>query len=148
MWKKERCLFACLVILVALSITGCMGSGMSSSKTYTISGTLTNYSVPDDVYGYVKLVAPGGAGEDAALSWAKSGPFLSGVASYSITNIPAGSYTGYAFIDADGDAAGDGTSMPDNDDWATDGGQDLTLDSDQVIDLPDDAWIYLGPTEA
>lgn len=130
-----------------MSCTG-SGSGLGSPKTYTLSGTLTRVhaTVPDGVFAYVKLVVHLGEGDAEALYWAKSSPFVSGVGAYSITRIVGGSYTGYAFIDTNGDAAGDGTSMPDTiGDWATDGGGDLIIDSDKIFDLPDDAWVYTGP---
>jgi hypothetical protein len=123
--KKQTCLLVAAVVLLSLSITSCTGSG-SSAPTYTLSGTLTKTGVADGVFGYVKLVAHGGLGSDAALYWARSSEFLSEAATYSIAAIAEGSYTGYAFIDTNGDAAGDATSMPDEiGDWVTDGGGTL-----------------------
>lgn len=145
LFKKETCLLVAAVVLLSLSITSCTGSGSSAPKTYTLSGTLTKIGVADGVFGYVKLVAHGGSGGDAALYWARSSQFLSEAATYSIAAIAEGSYTGYAFIDTNGDAAGDATSMPDNiGDWATDGGGDFVINSDRVYDLPDGAWVFMG----
>jgi hypothetical protein len=140
--RSKVFLLSGLGLLLSLSMMSCA----DPSATYILSGTLTKTGVPDGVFGYVKLVVQGGAGDAAALFWDKSSPFISGTAAYSIAAIAEGSYTGYAFIDTNGDAAGDGTSMPDDiGDWETDGGGDFTIDADQTYDLPDGAWIYTGP---
>jgi len=139
--KGETCLLVGLVVLLSLLIMSCTNAGSSSPMTYTLSGTLSKTGVSDGVFGYVKLVVHGGAGDATALYWARSSQFVSDVATYSITSIAEGSYTGYAFIDTNDNAAGDGTSMPDSGDWATDGGGDFAINTDQVFDLPDGAWI-------
>jgi hypothetical protein len=141
--KKENRLLVGLVVLLSILITNCATS--TSPKTYSLSGTLTRNDASNGRFGYVKLVALGGAGDAPALYWAKSSPFFSHTATYALTNIAEGSYTGWAFIDMDGDATGDSTSMPDKDnDVATDGGGDFTIDRDQVVNLIDTDWIFTG----
>ncbi len=140
--KVARRLLLALVALLALTIVGCPSS--SSSDTYTLSGTLTKSGV-DDCYAYLKLVALGEDGTGAALYWTKSSAFSGGTATYSIGDIEEGSYTGYAFIDGDGDAVEGAAALPDSDsDYATDGGQDFIVDHDIVADLPEEAWVPTG----
>ena len=147
--KKKSFLLPGFAILLSLLIAGCSGgsAGSGSLKTYTLSGTLNKANV-NGVYAYLKLVAPGGAAADKALYWAKSSQFALGAATCAVANIAEGRYTGYAFIDANRTAAGDGTSMPDAGDYATSGGKDFTIDSDQAFDLSDKnkSWTMVSKT--
>jgi hypothetical protein len=126
------------VVVVSLAAAGCGGD----SESFTISGTLSKSGVADGTYGYVKLVASGGAATAPALYWGRA-PFSGGKASYSVPGIASGTYSGWGFIDVNKDAAGDGSSQPDAGDWATSTSQTISMTADQVVDLPEVAWTTL-----
>ncbi len=129
-----------LWILSAVVLSACGDSGTSGS---TLSGTLTKSGVPDGTRAYLKLVARGQSSTAPALYFTSSAPFALGKATYSVSGVKDGSYTGWAFIDMNGNAAGDATSMPDTGDYATAHGGEITVQGDTVADIPEVAWIEL-----
>ena len=130
-----------LVVLASLTVVGCPSS--SSSDSYTLSGTLTQPDAIAGSFAYLKLVASDGDSSSPALYWTKSTAFSDGSATYSLGGIEEGDYLGYAFIDVDGNAAGDGTSEPDVGDWAT-AGQAISISSDMTVDINE--WDEISPT--
>ncbi|MBN2497207.1 MAG: hypothetical protein JXR96_21620 [Deltaproteobacteria bacterium] len=137
-----------------MGLVGCLGlvcfvaCGDSDGEedTYTLSGNAILSSAPDGVIAYLKLVVSGGSGNAEALYYAVSEPFSGGQAAYSVSGIEAGSYTGHAFVDMNGNAAGDGSSMPDSGDYVSSEGHDILIDGDKQEDIPEAAWIlYPGP---
>ena len=126
--------------LLAFAVSGCGGD---SSDTTTLSGTLTKSGVADGTYAYLKLVAQGAAVTSTTLFWTRSTAFSSGHATYALADIKHGVYTGYAFIDVNGNAAGNASSMPDSGDWGTNGGQNFDMSKDQTGDLPEQTWIQM-----
>jgi hypothetical protein len=131
-------------VLVLLSFISC-DTG-SSAEIYTLSGTLTKSGIADGTRAYVKLVAQGGAPTDAALYWAISSAFSGETATYVIDDIDSGTYTQYSFIDVDGSATGDGTSMPDAGDWMA-GGNDVVINTDQTSDVGETDWSQIPPSK-
>jgi ABC-type phosphate transport system substrate-binding protein len=132
-------------LVACLGLVGFAGCGSSDDDpTATISGAITQSNAPDGVKCYMKLVAHGGSSSAAALYFAASSEFSGGQATYSMPGVKHGSYTGYAFIDMNNNAAGDNTSMPDAGDYVTDEGGDVVIDGDWVSDIPQEAWILLG----
>ncbi|HOX31623.1 MAG TPA: hypothetical protein PLB91_04790 [Spirochaetales bacterium] len=141
--KRRHFPLVALVVLASLTIVGCPSS--SSSDAYTLSGTLTQPDAIDGRFAYLKLVASDGDSSSPALYWTKSTAFSGGSATYSLGGIEEGAYVGYAFIDDNGNAAGDGTSEPDVGDWATEG-QAISISSDMTANIPAEAWNYISPT--
>jgi hypothetical protein len=146
---KRLFLAACgATALAVLTLASCdsflgklTGDDDDDEDTYQLTGTLTKTGVQGR-YAYLKLVQQGLNGDAAAIYWTRSTAFdVSGNARYAITGIRKGTYTGYAFIDANVNAAGDGTSQPDDGDLTVDQGRDFTFGEDQVGDIPDNAWI-------
>ena len=138
--KKTTCLVVGLIACFCLAgLCGCGGD--DDNDTATVSGTAYLSTAPDGVKVYMKLVASGADSTATALYFTASEPFSSGEATYTLTGVENGSYTGYAFIDMNENAAGDDTSMPDDGDYVTDGGGDLVVNGDTVSDIPEVAWV-------
>ena len=133
-----RLTFLCVILVAAVS--GCNQTGGVS--TYTLSGSVaqpTGVTVPIGTHVYLKLVVNGGASSSAALYWTRTA-FSSGSATYSVGRIIAGTYTGWAFIDMNGDAPDNSSAMPDAGDWGTTSGAQITISGDQTQDLSPDGW--------
>ncbi len=125
----------------------CIGFGLAACSNvtgYSLSGSVASPSqgptVPDGTYVYLKLVASGGAATYPALYWTRAA-FAGGSAIYSITGIAAGSYTGWAFIDIDGQALDGPSAMPDASDYSTASGQSITIPATQTQNLGAGGWI-------
>ena len=134
------------LVLLALMLVSCPNppDGQTAAKSYTLSGSLIKTGIVNTTYGYLKLVAKGGAPTDATLYWARSAPFSGGTATYSISGIAQGTYTGYAFIDVNGDAPNSSTAMPGSGDWAAGPSPDLVMNADQTsIDIPEGDWTLM-----
>jgi len=152
MKKLSVLLIACLAALFSLALMSCPAGGDSAGGEtgYTLSGTLTvanNEGVPTieaataGDFAYLKLVVFGGTELDDALYFARSTAFSGNQATYSFSDVAEGPYTGWVFIDANHNAAGDETSMPDTGDYVTDGGGDITITGDKEFDLTAESWI-------
>ncbi len=128
-----------LFLVVSLSLSCCGGS-----SGFTVAGTLTKHGVSDGVVCYLKFVSYGGSGFDTPLYWTSSSPFWAGVAQYSYSGVKAGKYTGWAFIDVNGNASGKGDSVPDEGDWVTVDGADVDVQGDMILDIPDEFWTVFG----
>ena len=141
--KKRMCwvLLAIASILPIAVLGSCKAD--PSVEIFTLSGTLSKTGIVDGIYAYTKLVAHGGDGTDPALYSVRSGVFSSGAATYAITDIQAGTYTQWTFIDVNGNAAGDATSMPDAGDWSTPFGNDVVIDADRTSDIGDATWVKI-----
>lgn len=117
----------------------------------TLSGTFASpdgVTVPDGIYGYLKLVISGGLPTDPALYWTRSNAFSGGSASYSITGIAvAGTYTSYAFIDMNANALNNATAMPDSSDSYRQTGQQIAISGNQTLNLGSSGWITASPEE-
>lgn len=147
MTTAKRTIIALTVLLGGLALAACSNAGANSggSSTYTLSGTVsspTGATVKDGTYVYLKLVAASGSVNDSALYWTRAA-FSSGVAKYSVSGISAGSYTGFAFIDMDGNAADNASAAPDTGDWVTQGGSALTISGDETSNLDANVWTQL-----
>jgi len=137
--KKSTFMIICLVVgICSLGLTAC-GSGNGESG-FTISGTLTKSGV-DGSTAYLKLVAPGGGGDATALYFTASTTFSSSTATYSLPDVEAGSYAGWAFIDVNSNASGDATSMPDAGDFASEEGETITINADLASNIDETDWI-------
>lgn len=90
-------------------------------------------------YVYLKLVTSGGAYTAAALYWTRSA-FSGGGASYSISGIAAGTYTGWVFIDMNGDAPNNSSALPDPGDYGLSAGQPITISGDQTQNVGVNGW--------
>ena len=149
MKKLSVLLIACLAALFSLALMSCPAGGDGGATGYTLSGTLyvsNTYNdgieaATDGDFAYLKLVAAGGSSEDPALYWTRSTAFSGNQATYSFSDVAEGPYTGWVFIDANRNAAGDETSMPDTGDYVTDGGGNVTITANTEFDLPAESWI-------
>jgi len=127
-------------VLTVLVLVGCSGGGNSS--TYTLSGSV---ATPDGAtgidgkYAYLKLVQNGGSASSPALYWTKSTPFSGGSATYSVSGIAAGTYTGWAFINMNDSAPSDSSAMPDAGDYATPDGEQISISGDRTLNLDSSA---------
>ena len=135
-----RIFLAMAPVLLAAMFVSCENE--TSSALFNLSGTLTKSGIADGTFAYSKLVAQGGAPTEAALYWVRSSAFSSGTATYNIGDIPQGTYTQYTFIDVDGNAVGDGTSLPSTGDWVA-GGNDVTMDTDKTVDVVEVEWTQI-----
>ena len=106
-----------LLVAVGLIVSSCDEAGSSSSGGggFTVSGTLYHNSATDGTMAYAKLVQAGGSEYSTALYFAST-TFSDGVALYSVSGIAGGTYNVYCFVDLDGNASGDSSSMPDSGD--------------------------------
>ena len=114
------------------------------AASYTLLGTFASpdgVTVPDGIYGYLKLVPNGGAPTDPALYWTRSKAFSGGSAGYSITGIAPGTYTAYAFIDMNANAPDNASAMPDSSDFYLQTGQEIAISGSQVLNLGPGGWI-------
>ena len=133
---------ACLCFVAFSVVLGCSAPG-AGSPTYTLSGSVATpqgATVGNGTYVYLKLVANGGASSAAALYWTRSA-FSGGSASYSISGILGGTYTGWVFIDMNGDAHDASTAMPDTDDYAIQNGQQIAISGDETQNVSQDGWV-------
>jgi hypothetical protein len=136
-----------VLVLAALALAAILGSCSKDSSSdvvyvYTVSGNFIKSGV-DGKFGYGKLVAgPGGAVTDETLASAKSAAFSGGQAAFSMDDVDEGKYTAYAFIDVDGDASAS-NPMPDSGDWATNGGDEISVSDDFSKDVPETAWVLV-----
>jgi len=126
--------FICLFVLVTCEV--------NTNGGFSLSGTLTKSGV-DGELAYLKLVASGAAPDTQAIYFAVSTPFSAGTATYSVTGIDEGQYTGYAFIDVNGNATGDESSLPDSGDFITDEGADVNMTGDLTLDINESDWSQL-----
>lgn len=111
-----------------------------------VSGTLSYDFAADGVIGYVKLVAAGAAWDAEAIASTSSSSFASQSASYLLWAEP-GSYTAYAFIDNDGDAATTGY-LPEHGDYWSASGASVSIagvGEDVPLDFLDSWEIFLTP---
>ena len=129
--KKRLHLVSLCLLLVAVLL--CCTQPGSSTSTYTLSGSVASPPVTptDGTFVYLKLVANGGAASAAALYWTRS-PFAGGSASYSISGIAAGTYTGWAFVDMNHTAPDNSSALPTPGDYSTQNGQQITTESNQT----------------
>jgi hypothetical protein len=111
--------------------------GCKLSGTWAIPGSIT---VPNGIYGYVKLVASGGLPTDQALYWTRSNESSGGSAGYSIAGIAAGSYTVWAFIDVNGNAPNNASALPDAGDYSLQTGMSITISGNQTLNLGPSGW--------
>ncbi len=125
-------------LMAALAATAC-GSSSSNPTSFTLTGTLTKSGVADGVSGYVKLVSPGGAATEAPIYYAVA-TFSGGKATYKALGVATGSYSGWAFIDINGNAKA-ASPMPDTGDWATPSSASVTMDADKTLDVADASWM-------
>ncbi len=110
---------------------------------FTLSGAWpspTGATIPDGVFGYIKLTASGGSPTDAALYWSQSTAFSGGSASYSVTGIAAGSYTAWAFIDANANAPNSDASFPDPGDWVLQAPKQVTIAGELTLNFDPGEW--------
>ena len=114
-----------LLAMVGFVVSSCDEAGGGGSG-YTVSGTLYHYSATDGTKAYAKLVEAGGSEYSEALYFAST-TFSDGEAPYSVSGIAGGSYSLYVFVDLDGSAPGDSSSMPDS-------GDDYIYEANAVID--------------
>jgi hypothetical protein len=132
-------------------------SAQLSRAGYQMSGTWESPSgitVPNGVYGYVKLVADSGQPTDPAVYWTRSSAFSGGTARYAISGIAAGTYTVWAFIDMNANAPNNAASMPDAADYFLREGRQVSVSADLVLNLdssdwataagPEASWTYVG----
>jgi hypothetical protein len=122
-----------------------------SRTGYQLSGTWASPSgvtVPNGVYGYLKLVASGGLPTAQALYWTRSSGFSGGSSSYSIAGIAAGTYTVYAFIDMNANAANDSTSMPDAADYFLQSGKQVNISGNQILNFDSSGWMTPSSQDA
>jgi hypothetical protein len=134
------------LVLLALMLVSCPNppDGQTAAESYTLSGSLIKTGIVDGTYAYLKLVAKGGAPTDATLYWTRSAPYSGGTALYSISGIAEGTYTGYAFIDVNGDAPNSSAAMPGSGDWAAGPSADFVMNVDQTsIDIPEGDWTQM-----
>jgi uncharacterized protein (DUF2141 family) len=132
---------------ISLALAGCSaanasGGGNTSNLTYTLSGSVATpngATVNNGTYVYLKLVTSGGAFTAPALYWTR-GAFSGGSASYSISGISAGTYTGWVFIDMNGDAPDNSSALPDTGDYSLSAGQPITISGDQTQNVGVNGW--------
>ncbi len=127
-----------VVVVCTLGLSAC-GSGNGESG-FTVSGTLTKSGV-DGSTAYLKLVAPGGGGDAVALYFTASTTFSSGTATHSLPGVEAASYSGWAFIDVNSNAAGDATSMPDAGDFVSNEGAVIAINADLTSNINETDWL-------
>jgi hypothetical protein len=128
---------ALILIAFSLCLSACKKNGDDDPDTYSLSGTISKTGVADGTYAYAKLVAgPGGGSTATILYSAKSSAFSSGSATYSVVGIEEGTYTGWVFIDVDGD--GSVTLSPDSGDYYA--SADVTVNANKTFDIPNSAW--------
>ena len=135
--KKYTCVVIGLMVCFFLSAFSSCGG--SDEATSTVTGTAYMNTAPDGVRVYVKLVARGGGSAATALYSTVSGLFSGGKATFSLTGVKNGSYTRHAFIDMNENASGDWGA--DYGDYVTDGGSDIEVNGDTVLDIPDVEWV-------
>ena len=137
-----------LVIVIAvgavfLFIVGCSGAGAGAGSTCTLSGSVATPAiapiVPDGTYVYLKLVANGGSSGASAVYWTRA-QFSGGTASYSISGIASGVYTGWVFIDMNDNAPNNSTAMPDTGDYGLQTGQQIDISSDRTQNVGPNGW--------
>lgn len=112
-----------LLATVGFIVSSCDDSGGGG---FTVSGTLYHSSASDGTKAYAKLVEAG-ASEYADALYFGSATFSGGEAPYSVSGIAEGMYNVYAFVDLDGNASGDSSSLPD-------GGDDYVYEEYAIID--------------
>lgn len=116
---KRRFLLVLMVLIAAggLLLSSCeeAGNDDSGGGGFTVSGTLNHNTATNGTKAYAKLVAPGGNEQSQALYFASTS-FSGNEATYTVSGIAGGTYNLYCFVDLDGNAAGDSSSMPDSGD--------------------------------
>ena len=142
--QKKRLFEVLFVLGVVFSfvLTSCENNDENSDETYTLSGTITKSGVSNGIKVYMKLVCKDGSMTAEAL-YSTEATFSSGTATYIGTNIEEGEYTLYAFIDVNGNAAGDDSSVPDAGDYVT--SIDVNMDSNKTLDAPENFWSVYQP---
>ncbi len=105
--------------------------------SFTLSGSLSKSGVADGVFGGVKVVTEGDSITAPALYWAETAAFNGGTAAYSISGIPPGNYSVYAFIDVNANAVWGPSAMPEAKDWSVTGSTDITIAADQILNYTD-----------
>jgi uncharacterized protein (DUF2141 family) len=138
-------------VTVSASIPRVKVDAQLSRTGYQLSGTWASPSgvtVPNGVYGYLKLVASGGLSTAQALYWTRSSGFSGGSSSYSIAGIAAGTYTVWAFIDMNANAANDSTSMPDAADYFLQSGKQVNISGNQILNFDSSGWMTSNSQDA
>jgi hypothetical protein len=133
-------LLALLACALVLGVTSCQKS-TDAPATYSISGTIYKTGVANGVFAYLKLVASGGSASSPTLYFTKSNPFSNGTATFSLGGIAAGTYTGYAFIDVNGNAMAS-APMPDAGDYVTSANPQIAISGNMTNqDILDNSWV-------
>jgi hypothetical protein len=133
-------LLASTAFAIVLGVTSCQKSP-SAPATYSVSGTIYKTGVADGVYAYLKLVASGGSSSSPTLYFTRSNPFSNGSATFSLGGIAAGNYTGYAFIDVNGNAMASAPA-PGAGDYVTNSGGAISVSGNvSSEDIPESAWV-------
>ncbi len=118
-------------VTAILALSGCPSGGDGGG--YRLDGSLTDSAVAGGEYGYIKLVTPGAGDAAPAIYWTVSTAFdgPSHTATYAISDIAAGTYDRYVFVDLDGNSGGGAGAMPDSGDDAT-GPDSFTFPPDNI----------------
>jgi hypothetical protein len=133
-------LLASTAFAIVLGVTSCQKSP-SAPATYSVSGTIYKTGVTNGVYAYLKLVASGGSSSSPTLYFTRSNPFSNGTATFSLGGIAAGNYTGYAFIDVNGNAMAS-APMPDAGDYVTSASPQIAISGNMTNqDILDNSWV-------
>jgi hypothetical protein len=133
----HKAILIAAALLLSAAILSCDNSTSAETK-YSVSGTITKTGLTNGLYAYLKIVVNGGASDSPTLYSTRSTAFSGGTATYSLSGIAAGTYTGYAFIDVNGNIS------PDAGDFVTDGGGQITVSANVTNqDIPNEAWVLI-----
>ncbi|MBN2544700.1 MAG: hypothetical protein JXB50_02810, partial [Spirochaetes bacterium] len=129
----------CLIILLFLSCPTVPPEedDWDTFTGYTVSGTLTRADANGKT-AYLKLVAHGEFYTSDALYLDSSTQFVIGSATYSKGGVSAGNYTGWIFIDMNGNA-NPSDPLPDTGDYYVEN-ENINITSDTVINVLEGDW--------
>jgi hypothetical protein len=125
-----------------LAALGCTAGGCGEEtpplSSYMLSGTLESTTISaSGSWGYIRLVAPGGALGDPAAFLARC-QFVGPACDYQNNQVLEGEYTVYGLVDLDGDADALDPRADSGD--LLSAGRPLIMFDRQRLDFPDSAW--------
>jgi hypothetical protein len=143
--KRDFLSLLILIFFAVLFLTSCpeIKNEKDEDATYTVSGTATFTSTLNNKTVYLKLTTYG-ADSTAPALYSTSATFINtSSTNYSVSGVKKGTYSGWAFIDMNGNASS--TNSPDIGDYVTNSSLTIVVNSNCTADIPGSAWVIMAP---